>query len=512
MRRSCALEKLVFIFSIFVCTYAQVTSFQEQPRAFRPQVLVAPAPAPSWAPLPGSWTQQSGLDSRQKSVQWLGLHQANYTGPFNFSLVSDDASYLWLGVVAFSGYSPTNALVRLNGTGRQQQSATTWLFEGEEYMIRIQYGNDADYAHMTATMNDDDLAAACTSLVNYLELVAVGSNGDLDSYEYTQATDGNLLTGWVGADASPRIDFNFKGATVSLGRIHYVMRGTQEDWFSSVTFVINGETFTHYTSCADATQSFDFDRLETSEVTILLGELCLPDGAGLRGLTDVVAYAESQLALSPPIRMPPAPPSPPPMAPRSSLPPRPPPPVPPATPPPDLTPRDKPKYQTDEPVYYEPYIWLFGSHRTVAANGTINDKGLGQLVFETAAGMAYNSTSKSMLFDGVSDYISMNQPVTLGTEAKFSATSGLVQTGFSTSVTIKAANVSKGGVLWEFSSATAILSLSIRPPGVYILRYQRKGGGDVNEFLGPTAVNGARAELLVRCLPGMLLCTIIELS
>jgi hypothetical protein len=131
--------------------------------------------------------------------------------------------------------------------------------------------------------------------------------------------------------------------------------------------------------------------------------------------------------------------------------------------------------------------------------------------FAIAPGMAYNYTSYSMHFDGIGQYVSTNESVTLGTEAKFSATSEVVQTGFSTTVSMKTTNVSKAGALWEISSDTATISLSIRPPGVYVLRYQR-APRDLNEFVGPNAVNGVRADLLVRCVPGMLLCTIIQLN
>jgi hypothetical protein len=287
MRCRYALEAVSLILLV-VCAEAQVTSLD-----FRPHVLLA-HPSRQLA----SWSAtdtltQVGLDSSQKSVQWMGVHVANYTGPFNFSLVSDDASYLWLGVVAISGYSPTNALVQLNGTGLQQQSATTWLSEGEEYLIRIQYGNNADYANMTAKMNDGDLASACTSLVDYLDMVAVGSNGDLAAYPYSQSTDGNLLTGWVGAAASPRIDFDFRGATVSLGRIHFVMGGESADWFASVTFIINNEVYARNTSCADGTQTFDFDMLLTSEVTMVLGELCFTDD--IRRVSPSTSEASSTL-------------------------------------------------------------------------------------------------------------------------------------------------------------------------------------------------------------------------
>lgn len=77
------------------------------------------------------------------SIEWYGLFLPPLgTGTYRFSLTSDDASYLWIGQNAISGYTTGNALIN-NGTshGDVTVTATISLDAGTYYPIRIQYGN-----------------------------------------------------------------------------------------------------------------------------------------------------------------------------------------------------------------------------------------------------------------------------------------------------------------------------------------------------------------------------------
>ena len=49
------------------------------------------------------------------SFQWIGYFRASVTGTYTFYTASDDASYLWLGENAVSGYSSSNAVVNNGG-------------------------------------------------------------------------------------------------------------------------------------------------------------------------------------------------------------------------------------------------------------------------------------------------------------------------------------------------------------------------------------------------------------
>jgi hypothetical protein len=79
------------------------------------------------------------------SVEWFGYFCASETGTWTFYTVSDDASFLWIGPTAISGYTTANALVANQGvrTAVAEVSATIELVKGTYYPIRIQYGDSA---------------------------------------------------------------------------------------------------------------------------------------------------------------------------------------------------------------------------------------------------------------------------------------------------------------------------------------------------------------------------------
>jgi hypothetical protein len=81
----------------------------------------------------------NGADSY--SVQWLGFFRPYVSGTWTFYTNSDDASYIWMGQVAISSFSTSNALVNNGGGhGMQVRSNTIVLESGIYYPIRIQYG------------------------------------------------------------------------------------------------------------------------------------------------------------------------------------------------------------------------------------------------------------------------------------------------------------------------------------------------------------------------------------
>ena len=83
-----------------------------------------------------------GVAPANTSYQWLGYFVARYTDTYTFTTMSDDASYVWVGDVAKSGYTVGNALVNNGGThGVTTATGTINLTAGVYYPIRIQYGN-----------------------------------------------------------------------------------------------------------------------------------------------------------------------------------------------------------------------------------------------------------------------------------------------------------------------------------------------------------------------------------
>jgi hypothetical protein len=75
------------------------------------------------------------------SWQWLGKFRSTAAGTYNFCTASDDASHLWVGATATSGFTTSNAIVNNGGLhpvvtrcGNVTLSALT------DYPIRIQFG------------------------------------------------------------------------------------------------------------------------------------------------------------------------------------------------------------------------------------------------------------------------------------------------------------------------------------------------------------------------------------
>jgi hypothetical protein len=94
------------------------------------------------------------------TVLYTGYLLADYTGTWTFTITSDDASYLWIGSTAVSGYNTSNKLATASYLG--PGTGTISLTAGEYYPIRLLYGNgpaagnlNLTYAHtgQTATNN-----------------------------------------------------------------------------------------------------------------------------------------------------------------------------------------------------------------------------------------------------------------------------------------------------------------------------------------------------------------------
>jgi hypothetical protein len=77
------------------------------------------------------------------SVEWFGYFYATVTGTYTFFTNTDDASYLWVGASALSGYTIANCLVNSSGIHAvQERSGTISLTAGTYYPIRFQFGQN----------------------------------------------------------------------------------------------------------------------------------------------------------------------------------------------------------------------------------------------------------------------------------------------------------------------------------------------------------------------------------
>jgi hypothetical protein len=97
-------------------------------------------------------------DGSNFSMQWLGYFRPTTTETYTLFLNSDDASYLWIGSNALSGFTTANATINNGGAhGPVEVSGTAALTAGVYYPIRIQYGEQGGgdvltFNHSTATI------------------------------------------------------------------------------------------------------------------------------------------------------------------------------------------------------------------------------------------------------------------------------------------------------------------------------------------------------------------------
>lgn len=86
-------------------------------------------------------SEPSSDDGSNFSVQWLGYFLPSTTETYTFFTTSDDASYVWVGSNAVTGFTTGNAIVNNGGAhAPQEASGTISLTAGVYYPIRIQFG------------------------------------------------------------------------------------------------------------------------------------------------------------------------------------------------------------------------------------------------------------------------------------------------------------------------------------------------------------------------------------
>ena len=92
----------------------------------------------------------SGEGGESFSMQWLGYFVPSTTETYTFFLSSDDASYMWIGSNAVSGFSTANATINNGGLhGPVEVSGTAALTAGVYYPVRFQFGEQSGGDVMT---------------------------------------------------------------------------------------------------------------------------------------------------------------------------------------------------------------------------------------------------------------------------------------------------------------------------------------------------------------------------
>lgn len=124
------------------------------------------------------------------SSQWLGYFQAPHTATYTFYRSSDDASSMWLGGNAITGYTDLN-----------QFEGTIALEEGELVPIRLQYGNAGGAKYLNVSWSDDYSTNATITIPDLGDVVSGPVSGSTytngGGYDYVAFTSTPTLTGAI---------------------------------------------------------------------------------------------------------------------------------------------------------------------------------------------------------------------------------------------------------------------------------------------------------------------------
>ena len=107
--------------------------------------------------------EPSQNDGENFSCQWLGYFKPTTTETYTFFTSSDDASYMWIGETAITGFTTLNATVKNGGAhGNQERSGTASLTNGTYYPIRIQFGEASGGDVMTFNYSTPTISKTTT--------------------------------------------------------------------------------------------------------------------------------------------------------------------------------------------------------------------------------------------------------------------------------------------------------------------------------------------------------------
>jgi hypothetical protein len=141
-------DAIPYVAGLYKTTYAGY--FSDVPSFFATATPTTYGTNPSTSVQTTAISEASSDDGSNFSVQWLGYFLPSTTETYTFFTSSDDASYVWVGSNAVSGFTTGNATVNNGGLhGAQEASGTISLTAGVYYPIRIQFGENGGGDVMT---------------------------------------------------------------------------------------------------------------------------------------------------------------------------------------------------------------------------------------------------------------------------------------------------------------------------------------------------------------------------
>jgi len=116
------------------------------------------------------------------SYQWLGYWLSTADTLFGgtntlFGITSDDASYMWVGDTAITGYTTGNALINNGGLHSPASIYAAYpMTAGVYYPIRIQYGNSGSGGAFEFVVYSNSLGLYTTTMTSniFYNLVTLG--------------------------------------------------------------------------------------------------------------------------------------------------------------------------------------------------------------------------------------------------------------------------------------------------------------------------------------------------
>jgi len=132
-------EPVPYVAGLYKTTYAGY--FADVPSFFATATPTTYGTNPSTSVQTTAISEANSDDGSSFSIQWLGYFLPSTTETYTFFTSSDDASYVWVGSNALSGFTIENATVNNGGEHPVvETSGTISLTSGVYYPIRIQFG------------------------------------------------------------------------------------------------------------------------------------------------------------------------------------------------------------------------------------------------------------------------------------------------------------------------------------------------------------------------------------
>jgi hypothetical protein len=133
------MSTVVYSAGLYKTTYAGY--FTDVPSFFATAVPTAYGANPATSVQTTSIIEPATDDGTNFSCQWLGYFKPTTTETYTFYLASDDASYLWVGPNALSGFTTTNSTINNGGAHAVVEVSGTYaMTSGVYYPVRIQFG------------------------------------------------------------------------------------------------------------------------------------------------------------------------------------------------------------------------------------------------------------------------------------------------------------------------------------------------------------------------------------